>query len=496
MTATTSQIAIGLLVALGLLGAQQSQAKPKPPTAAPVLSAPALSAPALSAPDQAAILRDDALKSNVAYQWVSDLTTRIGARPAGSDKEKAAANWAAGQLKAMGFDSAVVESFPYYPWVRGANDSIEVTGPFPQKLVGVALGGSSAGTVEAEAALFDSWQAFQDSTNDVTGKIVVILQPMPRASEGSGYGAMSGAIRWMGPVAAQKRGAAGFVLRSLSTDEHRFPHAGATNWQGTTGIPSMAISSPDAETLSRILKMQRKGEAGPVRLKIASGSVFPGLGTSVNVVAEIKGSEHPEEVVVVGGHLDSWDLGTGAIDDAAGHAIALAAAKNILDHHLRPKRTIRLVLWGSEEMSQPEGFGSGGDAYAKAHTAEAPNIIAAMEADFGADKVYAASLPASLDAGYAKTMAELLTPIGISIKRDSSSGGDSDTDVLYQLGVPCLTLNQDGYDYFDTHHTPDDVLERIDPRNLDQVVAAWSATLWMIAGTDVKFKRPEVKPVQ
>ncbi len=113
---------------------------------------------------------------------------------------------------------------------------------------------------------------------------------------------------------------------------------------------------------------KNRGRAGPVRLKIVSGSVFPGLGTSVNVVAEIKGSEHPEQVVVIGGHLDSWDLGTGAIDDAAGHAIALAAAKNILDHNLRPKRTIRLILWGSEEMSQPEGFGSGGDNYAKMHT--------------------------------------------------------------------------------------------------------------------------------
>ena len=455
-------------------------AKPKPATPAP--------APILAPAAQAAILRDDALKSNAAYQWVSDITTRIGARPAGSSKEKAAADWAAAQLKAMGFDSATVETFPYYPWVRGANDSIEVTGDFPQKLVGVALGGSTGGTVEAEAAIFDSWAAFADSTTDVTGKIVVILQPMPRASDGSGYGAMSGQIRWQGPVEAQKRGAVGFVLRSLSTDDHRFPHAGATNWSDGKGIPAMAISSPDAEQLGRLSKL------GPVRLKMASGATFPGLGTSVNVVAEIKGSEHPEEVVVIGGHLDSWDLGTGAIDDGAGHAIALAAAKNIIDHGLRPKRTIRVVLWGSEEMSQPEGFGSGGDNFAKTHAAEAGNMVAAMEADFGADKVYQAKLPVTADPAFGKAMAELLTPIGVTIDRDPSKGGDSDTDVLYQLGVPCLTLAQDGYDYFNTHHTPDDVLDRVDPQNLNQVVAAWSATLWMIAGTDVKFTRPEVKP--
>ncbi len=450
----------------------------------------------LSATAQAAILRDDALASNVAYQWTQDITTRFGARPAGSAKEKAAAQWAAAELKSMGFDTATVESFPYYPWQRGPNDSIEVTGTNPQKLMGVALGGSSAGDVEAEAALFDSWQAFLDSKADVTGKIVVILQPMTRSSAGAGYGGMSGPIRWAGPDAAQKRGAVGFVMRSLSTDSHRFPHAGATNWSDGKGIPAMAISAPDAAQLGRLDALHKAGQGEAVKLKIHSGSVFPGLGTSVNVVAEIKGSEHPEQVIVIGGHLDSWDLGTGAIDDASGHAIAIAAAKTILDHHLRPKRTIRVVLWGSEEMSQPEGFGTGGDNYAKTHSADAGNMMLAMEADFGADKVLSASLPATSDPAFKATMATLLNPLGILIEPKASEGGDSDTDVLHDLGVPCLTLSQDGYRYFDTHHTPDDVIDRIDPAALNQVVAAWSATLWMAAGTDIQFTRPAAKPAQ
>lgn len=481
------RVVAGMLALAAAMCGGAAMAKPKIKPAMPVPVVQPIDASVVA---EAAALRDDALKSNAAYQWVSDLTTRFGARPAGSDKEKAAAEWAADELKAMGFDTATVESFAYYPWQRGQSDSIEITGPFPQKLVGVALGGSSAGTVEAEAALYDSWQQFVDSTDDVTGKIVVILQPMPRASDGAGYGAMSGAIRWAGPTVAQKRGAVGFVLRSLSTANNRFPHAGATNWTDGKGIPSMAISVADAEQLQRIEAMQKAGQAGPVRLKMVSGAVFPGLGTSVNVVAEIKGSEHPEQVVVIGGHLDSWDLGTGAIDDAAGHAIALAAAKNILDHNLHPKRTIRLVLWGSEEMSQPEGFGSGGDNYAKMHAADAPNMVAAMEADFGSDKVYKATLAATTNPSYNRQMAQLLTPLGVVIDRDTAEGGDSDTDVLYHLGVPCLTLNQSGDAYFDTHHTPDDVLDRVDPQNLNQVVAAWSATLWMIAGSDVAFTRP------
>lgn len=478
-----ARLATSLVLVATSLGA-----KPQPKPAAPA------AAPALAPAAQAAVLRDAALAGNAAYPWISDLTAR-GPRQAGSAAERAAAEWAAAKLKAVGFDTAVVESFPYHPWVRGAHDGIEVTAPFPQKLVGVALGGSTAGEVEAEAAIFDSWQGFLDSTADVRGKIVVVTQPMPRASDGSGYGSMSGAIRRNGPPAAQERGAVGFVLRSLSTDTHRFPHAGGTKWSAGKGIPAMAISAPDAAQLDRIAAIVRRGEAaGPIRLRMSSGASFPGLGTSVNVVAEIEGSTHPEQVVVIGGHLDSWDLGTGAIDDAAGHAIAFAAAKNLLDHGLRPGRTIRLVLWGAEEMSQPEGFTSGGGNYARAHAAEASSMVVAMEADFGAGRVYAASLPATDDASFTKTMAALLQPIGVVIQRDPSSGGDSDTDVLHDLGVPCLNLHQDGYEYFDTHHTPDDVLERIDRQSLDQVVAAWSATLWMVAGTDVTFQRPAVKP--
>lgn len=474
---------LGAMIGLTLLAG--------PAVAKPKAKAAVVAVKALAPEAQAAVLRDDALRANVAYQWVSDLTTRFGARPPGSPAERAAGEWAAVQLKAMGFDSAVVESFPYHPWQRGANDSIEITGPFPQKLVGVALGGSSAGEVEAEAALFSSWQQFLDSKTDVTGKIVVILQPMPRASDGAGYGAMSGPIRWKGPGEAKKRGAVGFVLRSLSTDDHRFAHAGATDWSGGQGIPAMAISAPDAAQLMRIEALQAKGQTGPVKLKMVSGARFPGQGTSVNVIAEIKGSERPDEVVIIGGHLDSWDLGTGAIDDAAGQAIALAAAKNLIDHGLRPKRTIRLILWGSEEMSQPEGFGTGGDAYARMHAAEAPKMVAALEADFGVGKVWQATLPETADAAFNAKIATLLGPLGVTVNKEPATAGDSDTDVLRNLGVPCLTLDQDGTAYFDTHHTPDDVLERIDPRDLDQIVAAWSATLWMIAGTDIVFTRPE-----
>ena len=485
----------GLVMAMSFASVAGAQTvKPRMPV--PVPQTPKAAAPVLSPEDQAALLRDDALKSNAAYDWVSELTTRFGARPAGGPNEKAAAEWAVEKLKALGFDDAHIETFPLQVWKRGP-ESLEITAPFPQKLVGVSLGGSSAspaGGVEAEAVLFDTWQQFLDSKADLTGKIVVILQPMPRTSAGDGYSHMSGPIRWAGPVAAQKRGAVGFVMRSLSTDDHRFPHAGASDWSDNRGIPAMAISAPDAAQLSRIEALQKKGEAGPVRLRINTQPQFLGAGTSQNVVADIKGSEHPDQIVVIGGHLDSWDLGTGAIDDGVGTAIALGAAKSVIDHGLHPKRTIRLVLWGSEEVSQPEGFGTGGDNYAKAHAAEAANHVLAMEADFGADKVYRVELPATADTSFAPKLSVLLSPLGAFVDATPAAGGDSDTDQLHAEGVPCLLLDQDGYDYFNTHHTPDDVLERINRENLNQVVAAWAGTLWMVAGTDVTFKRPDVTP--
>jgi len=494
---------VGLALALSFVSgvADAQTVKPRNPAAGPgsvPQATKAVAAPALSPEDQAAILRDDALKSNAAYDWVAELTTRFGARSAGGPNEKAAAEWAVVKLKALGFDDAHIETFPLQVWKRGP-ESIEITGPFPQRLIGVSLGGSSAtpaGGIEAEAVLFDTWQQFLDSKADLTGKIVVVLQPMTRDSEGGGYGRMSEPIRWAGPAAAQKRGAIGFVMRSLSTDDHRFPHAGASDWSDGKGIPAMAITATDASQLSRIEAMQKKGEAGPVRLRMNTQPQFLGAGTSQNVVAEIKGSEHPEQVVVIGGHLDSWDLGTGAIDDGVGTAIALGAAKSIIDHGLRPKRTIRLILWGSEEVSQPEGYGTGGDNYAKSHAGEAANHVLAMEADFGADKVYRAQLPATNDATFATKMAVLLNPLGAYISATPSAGGDSDTDQLHAEGVPCLLLDQDGYDYFNTHHTPDDVLERINRENLNQVIAAWAGTLWMVAGTDVTFKRPEVTPAK
>lgn len=487
-------VTAGLLAALALttgMGAVSATAASKPkakPVAAP---APALGAEPVEV--QAAALRDAALKSEVAYDFVAQMTTRFGARPAGGESERKAAEWSAEELKKMGFQNVHIQTFPLYGWERGA-ESIEITAPFPQKLVGTALGGSTAGVADAEAVMFETYQAFLDSKTDVAGKIVVILQPMARASNGSGYGRMSGSVRSGGPGVAQKRGAVGFVLRSLGTETDRFAHTGATTWSDGKGIPSMAISTPDAEALRRILKMQAKGEAGPLRLRMASGAKFLGLGQSQNVVADVVGTEKPNEVIAMGGHIDSWDLGTGAIDDASGLAITMAAAKTIIDSGLKPKRTIRVVFWGSEEVSQPDGFNdAGGGKFRDTYRDNLPNFIAAGESDFGAGKIYAISLMPTEDKAFLTNLGNVLYPLAVYIDAKAVPTGGTDSGPLHESGVPAFDLEQDGYDYFDVHHTANDVIERIDPAQMKQNVAAWTATVWMMANTSVTFTRPEIK---
>ncbi|ESQ77332.1 M20/M25/M40 family metallo-hydrolase [Asticcacaulis sp. YBE204] len=462
------------------------------------VSAPAIAAPkpkpapaaAPEAPEVTATkLRDAALKSNVAYDFVAELTTRFGARPAGSESERKAAEWSAAELKKMGFDNVRIESFPLQIWQRGA-ENLEIVGPFAQKMVVTALGGSGAtpaGGVEGEAAIFETYAEFADSKADLTGKIVVILQPTVRTQTGQGYGVNSGSVRRQGPELARSRGAVGYIMRSLGTEDHRFAHTGATRFLGEQGLAALAMSPPDAEQFERLLRLQREGKAGPIRLKMLSTPTFKGAGMSQNVVAEIKGSKRPNEVIVIGGHLDSWDLGTGAIDDGAGVAITMAAAKVILDQGVRPERTVRVVFWGSEEVSQPGDQGlSGANAYATAHAGD--THIAAAESDFGADVIYSLQLPNSNYPDFNKRLGIVLYPLNIFIDRVVSTGGGPDTSPLNAKGVPVFDLQQNGTDYFDVHHTADDTLDRIDPKKMTQNVAAWAATVWMIANTEVVFQ--------
>jgi hypothetical protein len=453
--------------------------------------------PSISIDEQAAHLRDAALSSNISYGWLTELTTRFGPRPAGTLSETKAADWAAANLKSAGFDKVWIDKFPLYVWERGV-EKIEVMSPYPQQFVVAALGGSQSSPPEgivAESVIFDTYAAFIDSKADVSGKIVVVLQPTARTQNGVGYGVNSSSVRSQGPLEAKKRGAVGYVMRSLGTEDQRFAHAGATRYQEGEGLPSLAISPPDAEALARMEAMRLKEKKPPIRLKILSRPSFHGEKVSQNVIAEWVGSEFPDQIITIGGHMDSWDLGTGAIDDGAGMAITIAAVKTMIDRGMRPKRTIRVVLYGAEEVSQPGGLGlSGARDYATRHVIDISKHIITAESDFGADLIYAAAMPIPSKQDFNRRLGKILGPIGVYVEPAANLSGGPDTGPTVAKGVPAMNLRQNGFDYFDTHHTADDVLERIDPQKMTQNVAVWTATLWMIANDDVRFSQPSAPP--
>jgi len=439
-------------------------------------------------------LRDRALQGSIAYELVSELTTRFGPRLAGSEAERASARWGAERFRALGFDNVAVEEFPLALWQRG-QASVEILSPYPQPLNVVSLGGSIATPpegIEGEAAIFETYQQLLDQPDEaLAGKVVVVLQDTVQAQDGRGYGATS-PIRGQGPTEAARRGAVGYVLRSLGTHDHRFAHTGATR-VGEGTIPAFAMSPPDADQLRRIVAMTDE----PVRVRLHSTAGFVGQTTSQNVVGEVRGRGASDEVIVIGGHLDSWDLGTGAIDDGAGVAITAAALKLIEDMPRKPRRTIRVVWWGSEEVSQPppaQGL-AGARFYAESRRDAMTDHVAISESDFGAGPIYSLALPAgAADTDFRRAAQGVLTPLGILFDPAPATGGGPDTGPTVAMGVPAFRLNQDGTDYFDFHHTADDVLDRIDPDDLDQNVAAWAAFLWLLAESDVDFRASAATP--
>jgi hypothetical protein len=451
-----------------------------------VLTSAAVQAPAQNAASQAEKLRDAALKDDVAWDIMEGLTTEIGPRLAGTEAEARARDWAVRKLKSLGFSNVHIETYDMPVWVRG-EERAEIVSPFPQKLAVTALGNSGATPAEgiaAEVVGFDSLSDLEAAPDArVRGKIVFVTHGMTRTQDGSQYG-YYGAVRRTGPSVASRKGAAAIVIRSIGTDKHRNPHTGVQMWaQGVTPIPAGALSIPDAEQLQRILK---RGKPVTMRLTLTPRNI--GMRQSGNVVAEVPGTDRNAGIVLIGGHLDSWDLGTGAFDNAAGVAITAAAAKRIMEAG-RPRRTIRVVWFGAEEVGGP-----GNKAYRAAHANE--NIVFVSESDFGADRVWRMDPGmAAANAPIVDRVASLLAPLGISRTTLPASAG-ADLGDWVRAGVAAIDLQQDGTRYFDLHHTPDDTLDKVDPEQLRQNVAAWTAMLSVVANAREPIARTAVVPAQ
>lgn len=428
--------------------------------------------------DDTAKLRDAALADTLAWEITEGLTTEIGPRFAGSQAEARARDWAVARLKTLGFANVRVETFEVPYWERG-EASAQIVAPFPQPLTLAALGNSGATPekgLKAEVIGFDSLAALSAADPaSVKGKIVFVTHRMAPAQDGSPYGPV-GAIRRTGPSIASKLGAAAILIRSIGTDKHRNPHTGAQSWaDGATPIPALALANPDADQLERILARGR-----PVTVALKVSARMAGKRTSGNVIAEVPGRDPAAGIVLVGGHLDSWDQGTGAIDDASGVAITTAAAKRIMDAG-QPLRTIRVIWFGSEEIGL-----LGGRDYAEKHGSEKHHMLA--ESDFGADRVWRYQISIA-DAALPrmKPLTEALAPLGIYPGGKNGDASGSDISEIQKLGMPVIQLSQDGTRYFDLHHTPDDTLDKIDPAQLRQNVAAWTALLAVAANDPVDY---------
>lgn len=423
---------------------------------------------------QAANLRDAVLKDATAWQVTESLTTEVGPRLAGSEADARAVEWAKAKFKALGYDRVWTEPVTFPKWVR-RGEAAQVLGAHAQPLRVAALGGSAGGTVEAEVVRFADLAALEAAPDgSLAGKIAFVDYQMQRRQDGGDY-RTGGGIRGRGPSVAIRKGAAGFLMRSAGTDTSRAPHTGNTRYEkGLQPIPAAALSTIDAAQLARLLAL------GPVRVKLALDCGWDGEYTSQNVIGEITGSKRPREVVLIGGHLDSWDYGTGAIDDAAGIGITMAVGA--LLKPMRPARTIRVVAFANEEQGL-----WGGRAYADRHAADVANHVVAMESDFGAGRIYGFDASArDLQPAALAQIQQVLAPLGIEWMPGK---GDPESDIgpMTQRGMAWAWLGHDGTGYFDLHHNAEDTLDKIDPKDLAQNTAAYAVFTWLAAQAEGGF---------
>ncbi len=459
--------------------------------------------------ETARALMERGLEADTGYELVRSLTTEVGPRLGGSQQEARARDWAVQMFTELGFENVRIEPYEMPYWERGPI-SLSIAEPFPQPLIASSLGGSAAtpqGGIEAEIVFFDSFDALRDYDGSLDGRIAYVNDRMVALLTGAGYGPANQKRRFAW-LEAEARGAVGVIIRSVGTDSHRFPHTGMMSTPSArsvadgshsqtamdylqrehpdfndrrvwSSIPAVAVSAPDADQIERI---HESGQSLSVRLSAVAG--WRGTRPSGNVVAEIPGRELPDEVIIIGAHLDSWDEGTGAIDDGAGVGIVTGAAHLINQLPRNPRRTIRVVLFGAEEVGLLGAF-----AYARDNADEIGNIVLASESDFGAGRVWSLASGVSEEGTqFMDEVQRIIAPLGIIRGDSDSEGGGPDIIPLAAQGVPTFRLSQDGTDYFDLHHTPDDTFDKIDPEAFAQNVAAWAAVVWLAAESGVEFR--------
>lgn len=428
-------------------------------------------------------LMQDALESSLGFDIVESLTTEIGHRLAGSEAEQRSFDWGIALGKELGFDKVSIEKFTMPFWDRG-HLHVMLNTPYKHELYATALGGAAPSSEEMTAPVvyFRDIHALANvSDGELKGKIAFVDgDKMVKSQTGAGYG-QANMRRRIGYHHAERANASALMVRSVGSSSHRFPHTGmmAKNGEQWANIPVVAISNPDADQLRRLHALGNE-----LDVTLHSESKWKGEVNSANVILDLVGSEKPEEIVLIGAHIDSWDLGTGAVDDGAGIGITVAAAALISQLPERPRRTIRVVMFGAEEVGL-----LGAIAYAEKHKDNLHNHVVATESDFGAQTIWQLVSNVNADATVLiDEIAKIIRPLDIVRGGSDVPGGGPDIIPMERMGVPTIRLRQNGRDYFDLHHTPDDTLDKIDPKELAQNVAAYAATIYLIADSDVQVK--------
>jgi Zn-dependent M28 family amino/carboxypeptidase len=420
-----------------------------------------------------------------AYQKLSHLTDRIGNRLSGSPMLDRAIAWASQAMKDDGHDVRT-EKVMVPHWVRGV-EAAELTAPIARPLRVLGLGGT-VGTpkagITAPVVVVHSWDELEANQAQVKGAIVLYDVAMPAWTEdkGSGYGETV-EYRGGGASRAAKHGAVAVLVRSVTAHSLRTPHTGAMNYEdGTAKIPALTVTVEDSTLIARLAAQ------GPVTIHLRADDQTLPDAASANVIGELRGREQPDEIVVIGGHIDSWDVGQGAHDDGAGAVTMMQALTTLRKLGLVPRRTIRVVLFTNEENGL-----RGGRAYAKDHAGELPRTVLAVESDSGgfAPRGFSVQTKPEVQDRVKARVADIASLLGsISATRVKIGHGGSDIGPMVPSGVPALGLETDGRTYFDIHHTDADTLDKVDPAALADDVAAVAALAYVVADMPERIDAP------
>ena len=478
-----SLLSLLLFLCAPRVDAQQTPAVASSPNASPSAT------PAVFSPQTLTDLKrlqQAALNSDYAYRQVAHLANNIGPRLTGSAQAAKAVEYVASELKAIGCE-VQLEKVTVPHWVRGEETAALIEFPgqaqnTTQKIVLCALGDSVATPpegIEADVIALRNFDELKSMPRDkVAGKIVLFNYPFDKqmAAEGRGGEAYGEAVvyRSDGPSTAARQGAVACLIRSVGGADYRLLHTGQTDYAGDAPkIPAGAVTAEDADLIADLVRQ------GPVKIKLVlTPQTLPNV-ESANVIGDIKGSEHPEQIIIASGHLDSWDLGTGAIDDGAGVAVSMEAANLIQKLHLKPKRTIRVIAWMNEENGS-----AGSKQYAKDHEKEWANHFAAMETDGGAGH------PLGINIKGKPEVKQMLAPVA-AILQESGAGilhlvehCGADIEPLEKAGVPSFSPIQDSRFYFNYHHTAADTLDKIVPKELAENCAVVAVAAYALANME------------